>query len=70
MGMTMENVSTGAATLEMNMDAKVATNMAARMTFWGLRPTRDITEMASCLAMKCLLRAAAMAKPPSKSMIT
>lgn len=49
MGCTSEKHSTGAATLEIHMLAKVATNMEASSTLRGLRPTRDSTATASCL---------------------
>eukprot|EP00955_Chlamydomonas_euryale_P020331 215600-Chlamydomonas_euryale.AAC.2 len=65
----MEKVSTGAATFEIHIDANVATNMDASSTSRGRRPTRESTAMASCLAMKCLDSAPAMAKPPSSSMM-
>mmetsp|Transcript_21687 Transcript_21687/g.55213 ORF Transcript_21687/g.55213 Transcript_21687/m.55213 type:complete len:359 (-) Transcript_21687:980-2056(-) len=68
-GCTREKHSTGAATLEIHMDAKVATNMEASSTLRGLRPTRDSTATASCFAIKCLDSAAAMEKPPSSSMM-
>ena len=49
--------------------AHTHTHIAARMTFCGLLPTRDMTARAICLAMKCLVMAAAMVKPPSSSMM-
>lgn len=70
MGCTRPKHSTGAATLEMNMLRKVATSMLARSTQWGCRPTRLKMAVAMDLAMKCLLRAPAIAKPPSRSMTT
>mmetsp|Transcript_19139 Transcript_19139/g.53589 ORF Transcript_19139/g.53589 Transcript_19139/m.53589 type:complete len:302 (+) Transcript_19139:1429-2334(+) len=70
MGWNSEKHSTGAATLEIHMDAKAATNMDASSTFRGTLPTRESTATAICFAMKCLDKAAAMEKPPSSSMVT
>ena len=53
-----------------HMDTKVAMSMLASSTRPGPCPTRLSTLLASVLAMLCLLRAPAIAKPPSSSMIT
>lgn len=70
MGCTSPKQSTGAATLEMNMLRNVATSMLASNTQWGFLPTRLRIAVAMDFAMKCLLRAPAIAKPPSNSMMT
>ena len=69
-GCTKLKHKTGAATLDIHMLAKVATSMFARMTKRGLRPTRLRMATAICFAMKCLLRADAMANPPNSNMMT
>ena len=70
MGCTRPKHRTGAATLEMNMLRKVATIMLASNTQWGFLPSLLWIAVAMDYAMKCLLRAPAMAKPPSRSMVT
>ena len=49
---------------------KVATSMFASSTQCGCRPTLLRIAVAIDLAMKCLLRAPAMAKPPNSNMMT
>ena len=66
----MEKHRTGAATLEIHMLANMATNMAVRRTVRGRVPALDKTNVAIILAMLYLLNAAAIVKPPSRSIIT
>lgn len=69
-GWIMEKQRTGAATLLIHMLANMATNMLVMSTVLGLVPALLRTKVAIILAMLYLDRAAAMVKPPSKSMIT
>ena len=69
MGSSTEKHSTGAATLVIHMDANVATNMLASSTACGLALTLPSTHTATRLAMKCFVKALAIAKPPSSSII-
>lgn len=68
-GCTRAKHSTGAATLEIHMLENVAMNIEARTT-WRGRLTRAMMLTAAAFAMKCFDSAAAIAKPPSSSMIT
>ncbi len=68
-GSSTEKHSTGAATLVIHIDAKVATNMLAISTACGLALTFPSTQTATRLAMKCFVKALAIANPPSSSMI-
>ena len=68
-GCSSEKHSTGAATLVIHMEANVATSILAISTYCGLEDTLDSTQVAMRLAMKCLVKALAMAKPPSSSMM-
>ena len=54
----------------MNMLRKVATSMLANSTQCGRLLTRLRIAVAIDLAMKCLLRAPAIAKPPNNNMMT
>ena len=69
MGSSTEKHRTGAATLVMNMDVMVARNMLARSTTCGRVDMRDSAHTANRLAMECFVKALAIAKPPSRSMI-
>ena len=62
--------STGAATLLIHMLANIATPMHVSRTVLGLVPALLKVKVAIIFAMLYLLSAAAMVKPPSKSMIT
>jgi hypothetical protein len=66
----MEKHKTGAATLLIHMLANMATNMFVMRTVLGLVPALLSTNVAIILAMLYLERAAAMVKPPNKSMMT
>ena len=66
----IEKHSTGAATLLIHILANMDTNMHARRTFRGRVPALLSTNVAIILAMLCFESAAAMVKPPSKSMMT
>jgi hypothetical protein len=66
----IEKQSTGAATLLIHMLANMATNMFVRRTVRGFVPALLRTKVAIILAMLYLDRAAAMVKPPSRSMMT
>lgn len=66
----MEKHSTGAATLLINMLAIMATNMLATRTVRGLVPALLRTKVAISLAIWYFDSAAAMVKPPSRSMMT
>lgn len=66
----IEKHSTGAATLEIHMLAKVATPMLVSRTVRGFVPAFDRTKVAIILAMLYFDSAAAMVKPPSRSMMT
>lgn len=68
-GCTRAKHSTGAATLEIHMLENVAMNMEASTTERG-RLTRAMMRTATAFAMKCFDSAAAIAKPPSSSMMT
>jgi hypothetical protein len=61
---------TGAATLLIHILAKVATAMLVSRTVRGWVPAFDRTNVAIILAILYLLSAAAIVKPPSKSIIT
>lgn len=69
-GWMMEKQSTGAATLEIHIEANMATNMLVTSTVRGRVPALDRTKVAMRFAMPYLLSAAARAKPPRSSMIT
>lgn len=62
--------NTGAATLLIHMLANKATPMLVSSTVRGFVPALLNTKVAIIFAMLYLLRAAAMVKPPSRSMIT
>lgn len=66
----MEKHSTGAATLLIHMLANMATNMFVRSTVRGLVPALLSTNVAIILAMLYFESAAAIVKPPSRSMMT
>jgi hypothetical protein len=61
---------TGAATLLIHMLANMATPMLVRSTVLGFVPALERTNVAIIFAMLYLLRAAAMVKPPSRSIMT
>ena len=61
---------TGAATLEIHIDAKVATPMLVRSTVRGFVPAFERTKVAIIFAILYFESAAEMVKPPSKSMMT
>lgn len=61
---------TGAATLLIHILANIATPMLVRSTVRGFVPALLSTNVAIILAMLYLLSAAAIVKPPSKSIIT
>ena len=66
----IEKHSTGAATLLTSMLANAATNMFATMTVLGRVPALLRTKVAILLSILHFDSAAAMVKPPSRSMIT
>lgn len=66
----MEKQSTGAATLLIHILATIATNMFVTSTVLGFVPALLSTNVAIILAMLYLESAAAIAKPPSSSMMT
>ena len=66
----MEKQSTGAATLLIHILANMATNMLVMRTLRGFVPALLSTKVAIIFAMLYLLRAAAIVKPPSRSMMT
>lgn len=66
----MEKHKTGAATLLIHMLANIATNILVNRTVLGLVPALLNTTVASIFAIPYLLKAAAIANPPSSSMIT
>lgn len=66
----MEKHNTGAATLLIHILANMATNMLVRRTVLGFVPALLKTKVAIIFAMLYLDRAAAMVKPPSRSMMT
>lgn len=65
-----ERQRTGAATLLIHILAMDATSMCTKRTEEGLPVALESTKEASYLAMPYLLRAAAMANPPRRSMMT
>lgn len=69
-GCMMEKHKTGAATLLIHMLATMATNMFVSSTVRGLVPALLRTKVAMSLAMLYFDRAAAIVKPPRRSMIT
>lgn len=62
--------NTGAATLDIHMLANMATPMLVNNTVRGLVPAFDNTKVAIIFAMLYLLKAAAIVKPPRRSMMT
>ena len=62
--------NTGAATFEIHIDANIATPIHVSSTMLGFVPAFDRTNVAIIFAMLYLLSAAAIVKPPSKSMMT
>ena len=66
----MEKHRTGAATLLIHMLKIIATNIFVRRTVRGLVPALLNTKVAMSLAMWYFDKAAAIVKPPSKSMMT
>jgi len=66
----MEKQRTGDATLLIHMLANMATNMLVKSTFLGLVPALLKTKVAIIFAMLYLDNAAAIVKPPRRSMIT
>lgn len=66
----MEKQSTGAATLLIHILANIATNMLVSRTFRGFVPALLSTNVAIIFAMLYFDSAAAMVKPPRRSMMT
>ena len=66
----MEKHKTGAATLLIHMLAIIATNMLVMRTVRGRVPALLRTNVAISLAMWYFERAAAIVKPPRRSMMT
>lgn len=66
----MEKHRTGEATLLIHMLSIIATNILVIKTVLGLVPALLRTNVAIILAMWNLERAAAIVKPPSRSMMT
>ena len=66
----IEKHSTGAATLLIHMLANIATNMLVTSTTFGFVPALLRTKVAIIFAILYFERAAAMVKPPSRSMMT
>jgi hypothetical protein len=66
----IEKHNTGAATLLIHMLANIATNMFVRRTVLGFVPALLRTNVAIILAMLYLESAAAIVKPPRRSMMT
>jgi hypothetical protein len=66
----MEKHNTGAATLLIHMLANIATNIFVRRTVLGFVPALLRTNVAIILAMLYLDSAAAIVKPPRRSMMT
>lgn len=66
----MEKQSTGAATLLTSILAKAATNMVATSTVLGFVPALLRTKVAIRLSILHLDKAAAIVKPPSRSIMT
>jgi len=67
---TIEKQRTGAATLEIHMLANMATNIEVTRTVLGFVPALLSTKVAIIFAILYFESAAAMVKPPSKSMMT
>lgn len=67
--LTKEKQRTGVATLLIHIHKKVARYMLTRMTIQGLDPALLNTFEANALAMPCLLKEAAIAKPPSSTIM-
>lgn len=61
--------SVGAATLLIHIEANVATAIWLRRTTLGRVPAKLRIRVAMITSMRVLLRAAAMVKPPMRSMI-
>lgn len=70
MGWIIEKQRTGAATFEIHMLRNMPTNMFVISTVLGRVPALLRTRVAIILAMWYFESAAAMVKPPSKSMMT
>lgn len=66
----MEKHRTGAATLLIHILANAATSMLVRRTVLGLVPALLRTKVAILLAISYFDKAAAMVKPPRRSMMT
>lgn len=66
----MEKQSTGDATLLIHILANMETNMLVKRTFRGFVPALLRTNVAIALAILYFDRAAAMVKPPNRSMMT
>lgn len=66
----MERHKTGAATLLIHMLANAATNILVNKTVLGLVPALLRTNVAIRFAMSYFESAAAMVKPPRRSMMT
>jgi hypothetical protein len=66
----MEKQSTGAATLLIHMLANMATNMFVSSTVRGFVPALLSTKVAIIFAMLYFDSAAAIVKPPRRSMMT
>ena len=66
----IEKHNTGAATLLIHMLANIATNMFVRRTVLGFVPALLKTNVAIILAMLYFESAAAIVKPPRRSMMT
>lgn len=66
----IEKHNTGAATLLIHILAKAATNMFVIRTVLGLVPAFDKTKVAIRFAISYFERAAAIVKPPRRSIIT
>lgn len=69
-GLMILKQSTGAATLDIHMLRKVATNILVTSTVRGLVPAFERTKVAIILAMLYLESAAAIVKPPRSSIMT
>ena len=66
----MEKHNTGAATLLIHILANIATNMLTRRTVLGFVPALLRTKVAIIFAMLYFESAAAIVKPPRRSIIT
>jgi hypothetical protein len=66
----IEKHNTGAATLLIHILANMATNILVSKTVLGFVPALLRTKVAIILAILYLDRAAAMVKPPRRSMMT